>query len=205
MNRETKNFLSTEVENNKVYYARVASTEGEKVKIYRYALMQECAIFERKIAEEKHPVKKAVLRHQLAQFIMNHSPEFSGDKTQLLTYAARCNFEARYVVENVVITAENMVKYTRRAIRQIEQEYKTQISPRNTQQPKRNGVIYSTDSKQHRENRLPADVKRRLDDLRAKHKHYSALHNQYQQICPRHICDQIIELAEIFHHNGYLG
>ena len=199
MNYEIKNITSN---NTPIYYARAASTQGNKVRIYRFAMIQECVELSHKIIKERHPVKRAVLRQQLAQFIIDHIEEFSGDRSQMINYAARCNLNALYVIEDKVLLAERMTLYTKRTIAAIEKLYKGFITPKCQSSDKQN-PSYSTDSQRHLESKLPAEVKSRLDELRKKRAKYSALHRQYQQICPRHICDQVIKMADIFKNMDY--
>lgn len=113
MNHKTKNIASN---NHPTYYARAASTQGDKVKIYRFAMIQQCVDLSHKIINEKHPIKKAVLRQELAQFIADHIGEFSGDREQMINYASKCNLNTLHVIEDKVLLAERMTIYSQRTI-----------------------------------------------------------------------------------------
>ena len=203
MNREIKNSFSTEVENNTVYYARVASTEGNGVKIYRYGINEQCHQMMQTIWSEKDSLRRAVLQLELVQFISEHLGEYSGDRKQLVDLAAEQICKALHTVEATVLQVERSLRYAQRTLRSIEQEYKAALTPRNAPTKRGEGVVYSTDSQRHLENILPAEVKAKLSSLRETVKKRSRQYNDFRKVCPLHIAEQIVKTAEEFEAMGY--
>ena len=62
------------------YYAPAASTFGKRVRIYRYAFEKVLIDYKRQVEETESPFKKALIRHQWANFIIEHLEEYSGDR-----------------------------------------------------------------------------------------------------------------------------
>ena len=62
------------------YYAPAASTFGKRVRIYRYAFEKVLIDYKRQVEETESPFKKSLIRHQWANFIIEHLEEYSGDR-----------------------------------------------------------------------------------------------------------------------------
>lgn len=203
MNRNIQNSISTEVENNAVYYARVASTEGCEVKIYRYGIDEQCRLMMGEISAERDALRRAVLQYQLVLFIREHLGDYSGNRQTLLDLAAEQICRALHTVEATIILVERSLRYSQRAIRSIEQEYKAALTPCSTPPKRTEGVVYSTDSQQHLEKRLPAEVRANLTALREKAKLRKRQFNAYRKVCPLHLAEEIVRTAEVFEGMGY--
>ena len=111
MNRTTKNTAIQETTQSPVYYAPVASTKGDKVAIYRYGFELECSHIARQILGEHYPLRKAILRHQMVNFICEHLKDYSGNRSELLKEAATLAYNAFYAIENTIIIADARVQY----------------------------------------------------------------------------------------------
>ena len=82
MNQKTEKLLAAEMSNRNriISYAPVASTRGDKVKIYRYGFERISSEYRNQLEREQHPMRKAIIRYEWARFILNHLDEYSGNK-----------------------------------------------------------------------------------------------------------------------------
>lgn len=101
MNRENLSVIKVEepISNHRVYYAPAASTVGDKVKVYRYALDRINSDAARQILNINNPVKQAVAKYKWAEFIFENLPHYSADRSELFRGAQLMCINAFYAVQ----------------------------------------------------------------------------------------------------------
>lgn len=182
MNQKTNNTLAAEMSPRTriVSYAPVASTHGNRVKIYRYGFEQMGREYRRQLEAELHPLRKAVIRYEWARFILSHLDEYSGDREIFRRSASLLATTAYLEAKQIRSDAERSVKSAQERLRRAE---------------KRAGIIKGTESSTPAKG-LTAEEKRLLNDLRYNLKHYRKLQNELLRICPDGVFDNIRHLWE---------
>lgn len=203
MNRTTKNRAIQETTQTPVYYAPVASTKGEKVVIYRYGFELECSHLARQILGECNPLRKAVLRHQMVNFISEHLADYSGDRSELLKGAATLARNAFYAIEETIILTDARIHYNQKCIREIEQEYKIKAQWITAKKELPDGVVYSTAANRSTTSTKEREGLRKLSLLLNKAKEFKRQLEEYHKICPPGITQEIIHSAKMFEGMGY--
>lgn len=203
MNRTIKIQSAAETANNNIYYAPVASTKGDKVTIYRFGFEQECGILAREILAERNPLRKAMLRHQMVCFIHEHIGNYSGDRTELLRGAATLARNAFHTIEETIISTERKLRYIKRCMQDIEQEYDVKAQNIARKPKPQNGVIYSTSTLPEYGTSQQKAGLRKLAILREKAQELKRQMDAYHKICPPDIVQQIIHNVEMYEGMGY--
>lgn len=201
MNRTPKNTAIQETTQSPVYYAPAASTKGDKVAIYRYGFELECSHLAQQILSERNPLRKAILRHQMVNFIYEHLEDYSGDRCELLKGAATLAYNAFYAIEETIIIADARVQYNQKCIREVEQEYKIRAQWLTAKREHPAGVVYSTIT-----NNISAKEKEGLHKLSLllnKAREFKRQLDGYYKICPPNIAQDIIRMAKKFEGMGY--
>lgn len=80
---ENRNFGNRNANTVERYYAPAASTVGDKVKIYRYALDCISRDYLELIDSESSPLQKALLREEWARLIETQIELYTGDKSRM--------------------------------------------------------------------------------------------------------------------------
>lgn len=80
---ENQNFGNRNANTIGRYYAPAASTVGDKVKIYRYALDSISRDYRELIDSESSPLQKALLREEWARLIETQIDLYTGDKSRM--------------------------------------------------------------------------------------------------------------------------
>lgn len=101
MNRENLSEINVEnpSSNHRVYYAPAASTVGDKVKIYRYALDRINSEYANQILNIADEVKQAVAKYKWAEFIFENLPHYSADRSDLFRGAQLMCINSFYDVQ----------------------------------------------------------------------------------------------------------
>ena len=163
------------------HYAPVASTRGERVHIYRYGIDRISEEYRQRLNAERHPLHRAVIRFEWAQFLYAHIGEYSGNRDSLRRYAASL--------------AHNAYMDAKQALLQAEQEHFA--AQRSLSKPQRRlGFRRSEDGTiKVPTNGLTATAKREIAE--AQHDLRTATNrlNDLRHICPEHIFSQMCVLA----------
>lgn len=202
MNRTTENTSIKNAQQSKIYYAPVASTKGEKVVIYRYGFELELSHLARQILEERNPLRKAMLRHQMVSFICEHLEDYNGDRSELLKEASILAHNARYTIEETIIIAEARVHYNRKCISEIERAYKVRAQWLTTKKHP-TGVVYSTATTPSNISAKEKEGLRKLSLLLNKSRELKRQLESYYKSCPPNIAQDIIRKAKMFDDMGY--
>ncbi len=80
---ENRNFENRNADTVERYYAPAASTVGDKVKIYRYALDSIGRYYLELIESASSPLQKALLREEWARLIETQIDLYTGDKSRM--------------------------------------------------------------------------------------------------------------------------
>lgn len=128
MNREnfSQNNVANPSSNHRVYYAPAASTVGDKVKVYRYAL--DCINREsvNHILNIDDSVEKAVAKYRWAEFILENLPHYSADRSDLFRGAQLMCINAFYEVQRERYNAKHEL---RKASQELSEMQKCQNLP----------------------------------------------------------------------------
>lgn len=182
MNQKTEKMLAAEMStrNRIVTYAPVASTRGNKVKIYRYGFERIGSEYRRQLETEQHPMRKAVIRYEWARFILNHIDEYSGDK-ELFRRSANLLITTAYLeAKQMRAEAERNIKKAQDSLRHFE---------------KRLGITRKADGEITSKG-LSAAEKCELNELRHQLKLHRKHQNELLNICPDNIFERIRHLAD---------
>lgn len=191
MNREIKNATTTEPTNTKIYYAPVASTEGETVKIYRYGFEQQCALFAHDILNEPDELKQCVIRYKFTKFIINHYASYAGNRLEYIRGAALMIAQAHYTLENTLFRAKHGQIYYTNLLNKLKQKHKA-VLPQIERQPNNTTHLISTNNKAH--NTQCIEVQKELGKALSLLRKYHRLYNRYLQVCSEHIAGEIADL-----------
>lgn len=85
--------------NHRVYYAPVASTSGDKVKIYRYAFERMNQEYRVNMLNTLNPTKRALAKYDWAEFILEQLPHYSADRSDLFNGAKAMIINAFYELQ----------------------------------------------------------------------------------------------------------
>lgn len=182
MNQKTEKMLTAEMSTRTriVSYAPVASTRGDKVKIYRYGFERIGSEYRHQLEAEQHPMRKAVIRYKWARFILNHLDEYSGDKALFRRSAELLATTAYLEAKQLRTEVERNIKDTLDNLRR---------------QEKRLGIMRDTNTTQ---NVISASEKSKLEHLRYNLKFYRKRQNELLAICSDNLFDNIRRLADNF-------
>ncbi len=182
MNQKTEKLLAAEMSNRNriISYAPVASTRGDKVKIYRYGFERISSEYRNQLEREQHPMRKAIIRYEWARFILNHLDEYSGNKDIFYRSSSVLASTAYLDVKHLRSVAERELRNAQERLRRAE---------------KRTGVE-GKDKKQETTKDLTAEQKRTLSDLRYNLKLCRKRQNELLAICPDSTYERIRRLAE---------
>ncbi len=206
MNRTNQNPADPCSAQQPIYYARVASTEGDKVKIFRYGFDLEYRAMARKILKERNPLRKAVLRHEMVSFILQHIDEYNGDKKQLMKDAATLAWGALFDVEGTIFATENEIRINTLEMREIEDRHGIKLEQYPHRRTLPHGVVFSTANprpKHPTSASVYGDVQHKLHLLLRRSRQLDRQLREYRQICPRHIEEEIVRNARMFEKMGY--
>ena len=182
MNQKTEKLLATKASNRNriINYAPVASTKGDKVKIYRYGFERIGSEYRNLLDNEQHPMRKALIRYEWAHFILNHIDEYSGNKEifyrSASVLATTAYLDAKHLRDKVERELCNAQERLRRAER-------------------RAGVV-SKAKEQETTKGLTAEQKRELSDLSYNLKLCRRHQNELLAICSDTTFERIRRLAE---------
>jgi hypothetical protein len=182
MNQKTEKMLAAEMSNRNriISYAPVASTRGDRVKIYRYGFEQIGSEYRNLLERELHPMRKAIIRYEWASFILNHIDEYSGNKDIFYRSASVLASTAYLDAKRLRAGAERELRNAQECLRRAE---------------KRAGVARKV-KKQETTKGLTAEQQRELDDLRYNLKLCHRHQNELMTICTDSIFERIRKLAE---------
>ena len=188
MNQKTNKMLAAEMStrNRIINYAPVASTRGDKVKIYRYGFDRISAEYRNLLGNEEDPLRKSVIRYEWARFMLSHLDEYAGDR-KALKRTARTLAETAYLdAKYIFMKAEEELRKTKERLYRAE---------------KRAGInrkeMTSLSSKG-----LTPQQRQEIDALRYDLKLHSKRLNELLAICPDRIFANIKKLAENASGNG---
>lgn len=205
MNRTIKNQPAETSANHPVYYAPVASTRGDKVKIFRFGFNEEYNLFIKELGNEHNPLRQALLRYKMAKFIIDHIAEYSGDREVILQEGSMLAFKALQAIEDNIFHLSREVGNISKRL--CELQSKQTASPVKTpkQSEREKGLICtcSTIDNKNNNSTISAAEKREIatlcDSLRLLHRRL----NSNKQICPHNIIQEVINLTHIFENMGY--
>lgn len=85
MKRENVSEITTidTTSNHRVYYAPAASTSGDKVKIYRRVFESMNAEYRISLLNTTNPIKRALIKYEWAEFILEQLPNYSDCRSNL--------------------------------------------------------------------------------------------------------------------------
>ncbi len=182
MNQKTEKMLAAEMStrNRIVTYAPVASTRGNKVKIYRYGFERIGSEYRHQLKTEQHPMRKAVIRYEWARFILNHIDEYSGDK-ELFRRSANLLITTAYLeAKQMRAEAERNIKKAQDSLRRFEKHL---------------GITRKADGEITSKGLSTAE-KCELNELRHQLKLHRKHQNELLNICPDNIFERIRHLAD---------
>lgn len=166
------------------HYAPVASTHGDKVKIYRYGFDRISDEYRQRLTEEQAPLQRAIIRYEWASFILNHTAEYSGDRAAQRLHASLMLKNARMDVERLFAEANTTMQQARK---RLHQAYK------------RHGFHLSEQGRFEAPNKgLTAATKREIEDLKYDLRVSTNRLNELKRICPERIYEQIIRMDELY-------
>ena len=187
MNREIKNATTTEPTNTKIYYAPVASTNGETVKIYRYGFEQQCALFAHDLLNEPDELKQCVIRYKFTKFIINHYASYAGNRLEYIRGAALMIAQAHYTLDNTLFRAKHGQIYYTNLLNKLKQKHKA-VLPQIEKQQNNTTCSISVNNSQI------VEAKKELRNAHRSFSKYQHLYNRYSQVCSEHIADEIADL-----------
>lgn len=165
-----------------VYYAPVASTRGEKVYIYRYGIDRISQEYRQRLIAEQHPLRRAVIRYEWAQFLHDHIGEYSGNRDALYRYARSLAHSAYMDAEQILSHAEHERITAQRKLSKLQ---------------RRLGFRRSEDgSLQMPSKGLTATSKREIAEAQQDVRSASCRLNDLRHICPEHIFTQMCALVD---------
>ncbi len=182
MNQKSNKMLAAEIStrNRIVHYAPVASTRGDKVKIYRYGFDRISTEYQNLLESEQHPLRKAVIRYEWARFILAHLDEYAGDR-ELLKHSANALAATAYLdAKHILSESEDRLRKVRERLHRAE---------------KRAGISRKEQTSQTSKG-LTAKQKQEIDDLRYDMKLCCKHQNEMLSICPDRMFMSIKKLAE---------
>ena len=187
MNREIKKATTTEPTNTKIYYAPVASTNGETVKIYRYGFEQQCALFAHDLLNEPDELKQCVIRYKFTKFIINHYASYAGNRLEYIRGAALMIAQAHYTLDNTLFRAKHGQIYYTNLLNKLKQKHKA-VLPQIEKQQNNTTCSISVNNNQI------VEAKKELRNAHRSFSKYQRLYNRYSQVCSEHIADEIVDL-----------
>ncbi len=182
MNQKTNIELAAEMSPRTriVSYAPVASTHGDKVKIYRYGFERIGTEYRQQLEAEQHSMRKAIIRYEWARFILNHLDEYSGNKEIFRRSANVLATTAFLEAKQLLSEAERNYRKAYDRVRRAE---------------RRAGIIRNADNEGNTKG-LTAAEKSELATLRYDLKLCRKRQNELSSICPDSIFERIRHLAE---------
>lgn len=182
MNQKSNKMLAAEIStrNRIVNYAPVASTRGDKVKIYRYGFDRISTEYHNLLESEQHPLRKAVIRYEWARFILTHLEEYAGDRELLKRSANALAVTAYLDAKHILTEAEERLRKVRERLHRAE---------------KRAGINRKEQTSQTSKG-LTAQQKQEIDGLRYDLKLCCKHQNDMLAICPDRMFISIKRLAE---------
>ena len=187
MNREIKKATTTEPTNTKIYYAPVASTNGETVKIYRYGFEQQCALFAHDLLNEPDELKQCVIRYKFTKFIINHYASYAGNRLEYIRGAALMIAQAHYTLDNTLFRAKHGQIYYTNLLNKLKQKHKA-VLPQIEKQQNNTTCSISVNNNQI------VEAKKELRNAHRSFSKYQHLYNRYSQVCSEHIACEIADL-----------
>ncbi len=163
------------------HYAPVASTRGERVHIYRYGIDRISEEYRQRLNAERHPLHRAVIRFEWAQFLYAHIGEYAGNRESLCRYAASLAHNAYMDSKQILSLAEQERITAQRHLAKLQHRLGFRRSEDGTIKGPTNG--------------LTATAKREIAE--AQHDLRAATNrlNDLRHICPEHIFSQMCVLA----------
>ncbi len=92
--------LDNSTASHRVYYAPAASTSGDKVKIYRYAFERMNQEYRINMLNTLNPTKRALAKYEWAEFILEHIPHYSADRSDFFNGAKTMIINAFYELQH---------------------------------------------------------------------------------------------------------
>lgn len=128
MNRENLSEITAKKSssNHPTYYALAASTAGDNVTIYRYALDRINSEYYKHIYNIIDPVQQAVAKYKWAEFILENLPHYSADRSELFRAAQAMCINAFY---NIQADRYNTKKELQEAVHQLTELQKRKFIP----------------------------------------------------------------------------
>lgn len=182
MNQKTDKKLAAEMSPRTriVSYAPVASTRGNRVKIYRYGFDRMSAEYRNMLECEQHPLRKAVIRYKWAGFILNHIEEYAGNKEIFRRSAGVLVATAYLEAKQILTEAEQSIHKAKERLHRAR---------------KRAGIKHSSQASETSRG-LTAKQRQEIEALRYDLRLCRKRHDELLAICPDTIFERIREMAE---------
>ena len=164
------------------HYAPVASTRGERVHIYRYGIDRIREDYHQRLNAERHPLRRAVIRFEWAQFLYTHIGEYSGNRDSLRRYAASLAHNAYMDAKQALMQAEQERIAAQRILSKLRRCLGFRLSEDGTTQEPTNG--------------LTATAKREIAEAQHDLRGATNRRNDLRHSCPEHIFSQMCALAD---------
>lgn len=164
------------------HYAPVASTRGERVHIYRYGIDRISEEYRQRLNAEHHPLHRAVIRFEWAQFLYAHIGEYAGNRESLRRYAASLAHNAYMDSKQILSLAEQERITAQRHLAKLQHRLGFRRSEDGAIKEPTNG--------------LTASARRELAEARNDLRAATNRRNDLRHICPEHTFSQMYELAE---------
>lgn len=200
MNCKIKTSVPAEPSNEPVFYAPVASTEGEKVKLYRYGFEQQCAIFTHDILNEPDELKQCVIRFKFTKFIIHHYASYNGDRLEMLRGAALMISRAHDTLDDTLFRAKMGIVYTSNLLQKLKTKYKVALPQINAKQSHATNSTSTLNS--HQQANLK-EAQRAINETKQQLRKYHRLYSRYNQICSEAIAQEIVELDKYLEQMRY--
>ena len=163
------------------HYAPVASTRGERVHIYRYGIDRISEEYRQRLNAERHPLRRAVIRFEWAQFLYAHIGEYSGNRDSLRRYAASLAHNAYMDAKQALLQAEQERIAAQRSLSKLQRRLGFRRSEDGTIKGPTNGLTVTA----------KREIAEAQHDLRAATNRL----NDLRHICPEHIFSLMCVLA----------
>lgn len=200
MNYKIENQAKNSTTNQTIYYAPVASTEGEKVKLYRYGFEQQCALFTHDILNEPDELKQCVIRYEFTKFIIHHYASYNGDRLEMLRGAALMISRAHDTLDDTLFRAKIGIVYTSNLLQKLKTKYKAALPQINAKQSHATNSTSTLNS--HQQANLK-EAQRAINEAKQQLRKYHRLYSRYNQICSETIAQEIVELDKYLEQMRY--
>lgn len=200
MNCKIMNTVSGKPLNQTIFYAPAASTEGEKVKIYRYGFEQQCRMFAHEILNEPNELKQCIMRYKFTKFIIHHYASYNGDICDLLRGAAMMIARAHNTLDDTLFRAKIGIVYTSNLLQKLKIKYKAALQQTSRKQ---SSITNSTSTHNTCQQAYNKEAQQAINKAKQQLRKYQHIYRQYGQICSDTIAQEIVELDKYLEQMRY--